>query len=210
VPASEQSRRPTQALPSEGPSGNPIARFKRWFAQARKAQDPMLDVAALATADARRQPTVRFVLLKWADERGFVFYTDKRSAKGRMLAENPSAALAFYWDRIDRQARVEGSVEEVSAEEADAYWASRERGSQLSASVSTQSAPLKSRADLIARLARTRRTFAGATIARPNYWTGFRLRPQRMEFWIRGANRLHRRELFVRTGKGWKRLLLQP
>src|SRR5579875_1768155 len=112
---------------------NPVARFNRWFGRARAAHDPMLDVAALATAGANGTPTVRFVLLKQADERGFVFYTDKRSPKGRMLKENPSAALAFYWDRIDRQVRIEGPVEEVSAEEADRYWASRERGSQFSA-----------------------------------------------------------------------------
>jgi pyridoxamine 5'-phosphate oxidase len=189
---------------------SPIAQFNRWFARARKARDPMLDIGALATTGARRQATVRFVLLKQADERGFVFYTDKRSAKGRMLAENPSAALAFYWDRIDRQARIEGSVKQVSKAEADAYWASRERGSQLAASVSIQSAPLKSRADLVARVARLKRASAGDTIARPRYWSGFRLRPKRIEFWIRGAHRLHRREQFVRTGKKWKRMLLQP
>ncbi len=170
----------------------------------------MLDVAALATASARGEAAVRFVLLKQADEHGFVFYTDKRSAKGRTLEENPSAALAFYWDRTNRQVRVEGSVEAVSDEEADSYWASRERGSQLSGSVSVQSSPLKSRAELVARVARAKSLFAGKAIPRPPYWGGFRLRPTRIEFWIRGASRLHRREVFIRTGKVWKRMMLQP
>ena len=189
---------------------NPVDRFNRWFGRARTAQDPMLDVAALATAGAAGKPTVRFVLLKQADDRGFVFYTDRRSPKGRMLGETPSAALAFYWDRIGRQVRIEGSVKEVSGEEADRYWASRERGSQLSASASVQSAPLQNRADLVARVARLKRSFGDKSIPRPSYWTGFRLHPKRVEFWIRGASRLHRRELFVLTGKRWKRVMLQP
>jgi pyridoxamine 5'-phosphate oxidase len=193
-----------------GDSVNPFDRFNRWFRRARAAHDPMLDIAALATAGANGIPAVRFVLLKRADERGFVFYTDKRSPKGRMLKENPSAAMAFYWDRIDRQVRIEGSVEEVSQEEADRYWASRERGSQFSASASVQSAPLATWADLLARVARLKRSFGDKPIPRPSYWTGFRLRPKRIEFWVRGASRLHRRELFVRTGKGWKRVMLQP
>lgn len=189
---------------------NPVTRFNRWFSRARAARDPMLDVAALATAAANGHATVRFVLLKQADERGFVFYTDKRSPKGRMLEKNPSAALAFYWDLTGRQVRVEGVVEHVPDEEADLYWASRERGSQLSASASVQSAPLENRADLVARVAHMRRSFANKPVPRPPYWGGFRLRHKRVEFWIRGASRLHRRELFVLTGKGWTRTALQP
>jgi pyridoxamine 5'-phosphate oxidase len=191
-------------------SVNPVVRFNRWFGRARAARDPMLDVAALATTAANRHATVRFVLLKQADDRGFVFYTDKRSPKGRMLEKNPSAALAFYWDLTGRQVRVEGVVEDVPDEEADLYWASRERGSQLSGSASVQSAPLKNRADLVARVARLKRLYGNKPIPRPPYWGGFRLRPKRVEFWIRGASRLHRRELFVLTGKAWKRVMLQP
>ncbi len=188
----------------------PLTRFKRWFRRARDAQDPMLEIAALATADSHGEPTVRFVLFKEADSRGFVFYTDKRSRKGRVLEENPRVAIAFYWDRINRQLRVEGPVEEVSPEEADAYWASRERGNQISATVSTQSAPLADRARLVAAASGTRRSLSGKDIPRPGYWSGFRVLPEQIEFWTRGANRLHSRELFVKTGKGWKSVLLQP
>lgn len=191
-------------------SVEPVTRFNRWFRRARDAQDPMLDIAALATADSHGEPAVRFVLLKQADRRGFVFYTDKRSRKGQTLDQNPRAALAFYWDRIDRQVRIEGPVEQVSDDEADAYWASRERESQLSASISTQSARVASRAKLVSGVTKLRRSLGAEPIARPGYWTGFRIRPEQVEFWTRGAHRLHRRELFIRTRKGWDCVLLQP
>src|SRR6185295_10711908 len=136
---------------------DPIAVFNRWFAQARRAQAPLPEAAALATADARGRPSVRFVLIKQVDDRGFVFYTNAGSRKGRELRANPYAALAVYWDPIGKQVRVEGRVEAVAPAEADAYWATRPRESQLAAVVSAQSAPISSHAELLARWTALRR-----------------------------------------------------
>ncbi len=189
---------------------DPVSRFNQWLVRARQAGNPIPQAAALATSDRRGRPAVRFVLLKGADSRGFVFYTDMRSDKGRELRRNPFAALAFYWDETGRQVRVNGRVEPVSGPEADDYWASRPRASRISATVSTQSAGLTSRAELLAAAQKVRQSFAHREIPRPAYWSGFRLVPKRVEFWTRGANRMHRRELFARIGGKWKRSLLQP
>jgi pyridoxamine 5'-phosphate oxidase len=153
---------------------------------------------------------VRFVLLKHADARGLVFFTDGRSRKGRELGANPRAALALYWHTTGRQVRIEGAVEAVSAAEADAYWATRPRPSRLAASASHQSAALGSRARLMARWRRLGRAYRGRPVPRPPAWTGFRVRPDRVEFWRHRAHRLHERELFLRTSRGWRRRLLQP
>lgn len=190
--------------------GDPIVRFNKWFDQARRAKVPLPEAMAVATASRDGRVSVRFILLKQADELGFVFYTDRRSPKGRDLGENPRASLAFYWDATGKQVRAEGSIEEVSAAEADAYWASRPRPSRLSGSVSKQSEKLGSRAELLAAVNRFRETVKGSDIPRPSYWTGFRLVPDRIEFWTRRSYRLHERELFERTPNGWKRTLLQP
>lgn len=189
---------------------NPIARFNRWLEQARRAGVALAEAMALATADRRGRVSVRFVLVKQADEHGFVFYTDMRSRKGRELGENPYASLAFYWDPTGKQVRIDGPVEKVSEEEADAYWATRPRQSRLSASASRQSAVIEDRRGLVAMVEGLRQKFKGAPIPRPAYWSGFRLRPDAIEFWIRRSHRLHERELFVRAARGWKRLQLQP
>ena len=165
---------------------------------------------ALATAGGRGAPSVRFVLLKGADRRGFVFFTDGRSRKGRELRASAHAAVAFYWNRLGKQVRIEGRVEEVSPAEADAYWATRPRASQLAALTSEQSAALASRRALIARWTALRRRYRRRPVPRPPTWTGFRLVPASVEFWTHREHRLHERELFVRTRAGWRRRLLQP
>lgn len=191
-------------------STDPLVRFHRWFAQAQRAGVVLPESMALATADAHGRPSVRFVLLKQADASGFVFFTNLRSRKGRDLEENRRAALAFYWDQLRKQVRVEGRVERVSADEADAYWVTRPRESQLAAVASRQSAALASRRALLAKWRTLRRQYRGEDVPRPAEWTGFRLVPEAIEFWTNRDHRLHDRELFVRTRDGWKRSLLQP
>jgi pyridoxamine 5'-phosphate oxidase len=189
---------------------DPIARFRRWYREASPRAD-LPDACALATATRDGRPSVRYVLLKGVDARGFVFFTDVRSRKGAELRANPRAALAFYWHPTGRQVRVEGRVREVGAAEADAYWATRPRESQLSAWASRQSAPIARRRDLKAALLRLKARSRGAALPRPPYWRGFRLAPEAIEFWIRGAYRLHFRERFRRRPGGrWRRELLQP
>jgi pyridoxamine 5'-phosphate oxidase len=189
---------------------DPIARFNHWFAQAQQAGAPLPEAAALATADATGRPAVRFVLIKQADDSGFVFFTNARSRKGRELRANPQAALAVYWDATGKQVRVDGRVEPVTAAEADAYWATRPRESQLAALASKQSAPIASHAELVARWEALRHQLQHQPIARPRGWTGFRIIPDSIELWTRGDHRLHHRELFVRTRRGWRHTLLQP
>lgn len=189
---------------------DPIDRVRRWLRAAERARLPHAEAAALATADGAGAPSVRLVLVKQVDDRGLVFFTDGRSRKGREIAENPRAALAFYWDGLHRQVRVEGRVERVTPEESDAYWTSRSREKQLAARASRQSAPLASRAALLGRWRRLRGAFAGTPVPRPPEWTGFRVVPDAIEFWTRGPHRLHARERFTRARNGWRRKLLQP
>ena len=189
---------------------DPIAKFIRWFEDAKGLGIPNYEAMALATAAPAGNASVRFVLLKAIDERGFVFFTDARSRKGRELRGNPRASLALYWQPNGRQIRVEGSVEEVTPAEADAYWQGRPRQSQLAAAASYQSARLGSRAELLARCARLARKFRGRDVPRPLSWTGFRVRPDAIEFWTHREHRLHDREIYVRHGRGWRRDLLQP
>lgn len=177
---------------------------------AERAGAAQPDAMTLATASRRGVPSLRWVLLKGADRRGFVFFTDTRSRKGRELARNPHAALAFYWQPLGRQVRVEGRVAAVPAAEADAYWASRPRGSQLSAAASRQGAELPARRALVARRRALERTLRGAPVPRPPAWSGYRLVPEVIEFWIHRGDRLHQREIFLRSRSGWRRKLLQP
>jgi pyridoxamine 5'-phosphate oxidase len=165
---------------------------------------------ALATADRDGRPSVRFVLLKRVDSRGFVFFTDSRSRKGRELSANPRASLALYWHPNGRQIRIEGHIEEVAPSETDEYWATRPRQSQLAASASHQSAPLRSRASLLARVTRLAGKVRGRDVPRPHGWLGYRLRPDAIEFWTHREHRLHEREIFLRHRNNWRRGLLQP
>jgi pyridoxamine 5'-phosphate oxidase len=189
---------------------DPVAQFTRWFKQEAAAGTELPEAMALATSGRDAVPSVRFVLLKQADETGFCFYTDIRSPKGRQLVQNPYAALVFYWPRKGRQVRIDGGVERMTAREADDYWATRPLASRLSGSVSHQSYPIGSREELIARVAGLKRTLDGKQPPRPNYWLGFRVIPKRIEFWVRAPYRLHRRELFVRSAGRWRKTLLQP
>lgn len=189
---------------------DPLARFHRWFAHAQRSHVEQPDAMALATADAKGRPSVRMVLLKQADADGFVFYTNGHSRKGGELTANPRAALVFHWDGLGRQVRVEGRVRRVSRAEADAYWASRPRASQLAALASEQSAPLRNRAQLMARYRALARRYRGVPVPRPVHWTGYRIATEAIEFWTHRDHRLHDRERYTRRGRGWTRTRLQP
>jgi pyridoxamine 5'-phosphate oxidase len=188
---------------------DPIALFGAWMTEAEKLEPNDPNAVALATAASDGAPSVRMVLLKGLDERGFAFYTNSESRKGVELATNPRAAMCFHWKSLQRQVRVEGTVSELPAAEADAYFHSRSRGSQLGAAVSRQSQMLESREALEEMV----RDYAGrhkSEIPRPDQWKGYVLFPERMEFWINGADRLHDRFLFVRSEDGWKKNRLFP
>jgi pyridoxamine 5'-phosphate oxidase len=189
---------------------DPIYQFRAWLQQALAAQLPEPYAMTLATVDASGQPAARIVLLRHVDESGFCFFTNYLSRKGRELAHQPRAALLFFWPELERQVRVEGLVEPVSAAESDAYFASRPRGSQLAAHVSEQSAVIASRAELEQRLAELDQRFAGQPVPRPPHWGGYRLVPQQLEFWQGRQNRLHDRLRYRRNGTGWIRERLAP
>lgn len=189
---------------------NPIARFNRCLSDARKRGAPLPEAVALATADARGRPAVRYVLLKAADKRGFVFYTNLLSRKGRELQGNPAASIAAYWDLTGHQIRIDGNVELVSDAEADEYWGERPRESRIASLVSKQSAVLTSRARLDAAYRAAVRRYGDGDIPRPKHWTGFRLIPSRIEFWIRREPRLHLRDLYQKKRGRWSKTLLQP
>lgn len=189
---------------------DPILRFRRWLRDAERAGAPLPEAMSLATATRDGVPSLRMVLLKQADADGFVFYTDARSRKGRELRANPRAAATFHWNTMGRQVRVEGRVVELSDRDADAYWASRPRGSQLSGATSHQSRVLASRAELVARRAATEQRFTGADVPRPPEWRGFRIVPASIEFWTHKDDRLHHRERFTRRRGVWQAALLEP
>jgi pyridoxamine 5'-phosphate oxidase len=191
-----------QPLREEDADPDPVAQFHVWFAAAADAGVRMPEAAAVATAADDGAPSVRMVLVKQADERGFVFYTNYESRKAHELTVNPSAALLFYWDPLGRQVRIEGGVQRTSAEETEAYIRSRPRGSQLSALSSPQSRPVESRAALEARVAELTDRYADAELALPEAWGGFRLTPQTFEFWQNRDDRLHDRLLYRRGPEG--------
>ena len=189
---------------------DPFALFETWFAEAKASEPNDADAMALATADGAGRPSVRMVLLKGFDPRGFVFYTNLDSRKGADLAANPRAGLLFHWKSLRRQVRVEGPVGAVSDAEADAYFATRGRDSRLGAWASDQSRPLPDRATFEARFDAMRERFGDGDIPRPPRWSGFRVAPERIEFWSDRAARLHERRLFERDGSGWHEGLLYP
>jgi pyridoxamine 5'-phosphate oxidase len=187
----------------------PFAPFQRWLDEAWQGE-PNAHARTLATASAAGRPSARAVLLKGLDERGFVFYTNLESRKSDELLANPHAALCFLWKSLNRQVRVEGVVELVTEEEANDYFAGRPRDSQIGAWASDQSKPLAGRAELERRVDEFSRRFAEGEVPRPPFWSGFRLVPQRMEFWQERPYRLHDRLLFLREGTGWRRERLFP
>jgi pyridoxamine 5'-phosphate oxidase len=191
----------------------PIARFIALLESARnidRARLPEPTAFALGTVSADGRPSVRMLLLKNVDERGFVFYTNFESRKGRELLDRPIAAMCFHWQALEVQVRVEGPVEPVSVEEADAYFASRDRGSQIGAWASLQSRPIDRAGDLERRVVEVEERFAGGPVPRPPHWSGFRVRPERIEFWKNMPSRLHERHLYVRDGDGWRVTTLYP
>ncbi|KMO38494.1 pyridoxamine 5'-phosphate oxidase [Methylobacterium tarhaniae] len=189
---------------------DPWGLFRQWFAEAEAAEPEDPNAMALATCDADGLPDVRIVLLKGADERGFVFYTNTLSVKGLELADNPRAALVLHWKSLRRQVRARGTVTKVEDAEADAYFASRARDSRLGAWASRQSQPLDSRETLIRAVDEVGARFPGESVPRPPHWTGYRIAPVTMEFWQDGAYRLHDRVRFTRRGDGWEGNRLYP
>ncbi len=181
----------------------PFSLFRTWMQEAEAAEVNDANAMALATVDAAGRPTVRAVLLKGLDERGFVFYGNTESRKGTNLAARPVACANFHWKSLRRQVRIEGAVEPVTPAEADAYFATRPRGSQIGAWASQQSRPLDSRATLEARIADLERQYEGRDVPRPPHWSGYRILPDYVEFWQDGQFRLHDRITFRREGPGW-------
>jgi len=189
---------------------DPVERFQEWFREAEQAGVEVPEAMTLATAAPDGAPSARMVLLKGADEEGFVFYSGYVSRKAGELEANPRAALVFYWRPLGKQIRVEGRVERVSEAESTAYFATRPRGSQLAAWASRQSRPLSSREELETRYVELEREYEGRDVPLPPHWGGYRLRPETIEFWEHRENRLHDRIRYTRAREGWKVERLAP
>ncbi|HEX7143858.1 MAG TPA: pyridoxamine 5'-phosphate oxidase [Gaiellaceae bacterium] len=189
---------------------DPLQQFRRWYTEAEGAVSRVPQAMALATSTAEGSPSVRMVLLKDADERGFVFFTGYVSRKAGELEANPRAALLFHWDQLGRQVRIEGSVERVAGQESDAYFATRPRGAQLAAAASRQSAVLRDRAEIDERFAELDREHAGSDVRRPDHWGGYRLVPEAYEFWQHRDDRMHDRLRYRRVNGDWLVERLSP
>lgn len=190
-------------------AGDPIEQFSRWWEEARRSEIADVNAMTLATASAAGRPSARTVLLKDFDGRGFVFYTNYDSRKGRELAANPQAALLFFWKELERQVRIDGSIERVSAEDSDAYFASRPLASRIGAWASPQSEAIPGKAWLVAKAAEMGLRH-GLSPARPPHWGGYRVCPEAIEFWQGRPSRLHDRLLYTRSNGGWMRSRLAP
>ena len=198
-----------ESLDEQDVAHDPFVQFDRWFKEAIAAKMPMLNAMTLATVSASGQPAARIVLLKGVDARGFVFFTNYSSRKGTEIAANPAAALLFHWTELEREVRIDGSVEKVTAQESDEYFASRPLGSQHAAIASPQSAVVPNRTVLEARFAAAEQS-QGAAPPRPAHWGGYRVLPSAIEFWQGRPNRLHDRVLYSRVDGGWKITRLAP
>lgn len=195
------------------PVQNPLSRFNRLYAQAQKLDRTLLpdpDAMSLATVGMNGHPSLRIVLMKEVDESGFVFYTNIEGRKGRELRARPVAAICFHWAPLEVQVRAEGPVTQVSDADADAYFATRARESQIGAWASIQSQPIEQANDLADRVLEAETRFQGIAVTRPPFWSGFRLRPERIEFWKNRPGRLHERHLYKRSGDSWTMETLYP
>ncbi len=200
----------TRGLPDADPGLDPVQLFGQWYEAARKAGILLPEAMTLATASADGAPSARMVLLKGFDEHGFEFYTNLGSRKAEEMTANPRASLCFHWGVLQRQVRVEGGVTGLSRETSAAYFRTRPRGSQIGAWASRQSQPLEDREMLARRLREIEKRFEGGAVPLPDFWGGFRLDPQRIEFWQGRADRLHDRLLFQRERDGWSSRRLYP
>ncbi len=193
------------------PLSEPIKRISEWVEEAKQLPELKEPTAmSLATADKNGMPSLRVVLMRGLDERGLVFFTNSESQKGRELRENPQACINFYWMPLGRQIRASGKVEKVSEAESDAYFAQRRRGSQIASMASDQSRPLESFQHYLDRVAALEKEYEGRDAVRPPHWHGWRVIPDRIEFWQEGDYRMHYREVYIRQEKGWKKELLYP
>lgn len=189
---------------------DPFERFRRLLAEAESTDSPNANAMVVSSVDSEGQPSSRVVLLKALDERGFVFFTNFESRKGREILGNPRVGLNFFWRKLDRQVIVLGTAERVSDEEADEYFASRPRGSQIGAWASQQSRELSGRGHLLAEVAKVAARYLGRAVPRPAHWSGFRVVPHQIEFWVSGEFRLHDRTVYRRQGEGWSVSHLYP
>ncbi len=189
---------------------NPIVEFETWFQLAKQTPLPNPNSMSLATATKTGKPSVRIVLLKSYGEEGFVFYTNYDSRKGKEILENPQVALLFHWDFLQRQVRIEGRIEKVPREQSAAYFHSRPRESQLAATVSAQSQLVPDWQELENSLSDLRSRYDGQEIPLPDFWGGYRVVPDQMEFWIAGEYRLNHRFCYIRKGEQWERMVLAP
>lgn len=198
-------------MQSDNITENPYDLFDRWFQDAKSSEPNDPNAMCLATADSRGRPTNRMVLLNGLDDRGFIFYTNAESRKGNNIAQNPFGALCFHWKSLRKQVRIEGPIEEVTDSEADTYYNSRPRGSRIGAWASQQSRELDEFSELEDAVAKYEKKFEGIEdIPRPPYWKGFRVLPERIEFWINGEFRLHRRYIYESSKDGWRKYMINP